>query len=798
MALTDAFVLPAGTVLLPAGELPEALRREIQADENDFAISRPNSRTQSKVIDQEAATLLRYFEKPCTIAQAVARYSQGHAEKAEGLLDNAFPLLQSLIAAQLLVTEDSKQAEEIKPTLATNDTVAGWSVLQCVQSLEDTELFQMQTPKGELAALKIARPGAGSAVRSMLDREASILERLDGKVTPKVLKRGEWLDRPYLLTEWFIGADVYRASEEFRRSNSRIHLLQLAVRILDCYSALHEQDVVHGDVHPRNLLVDRLQAVKIIDFGLARNANENQALRGGVGFFLEPEFAQAVLNGTYPPPLTKAGEQYAVAVLLYFIFTGLHYLDFLLEKSAMLRQVAEDPMAPFVQRGVQPWPEVERLLAKALSKNPAERFPSMAALRDAFHAISIAPVEIEFNIAGRSGFHEMKGDWVRKLGFEGRLLEGDPLPSPSTSVNYGSAGIAYALYRMACATEDAELLALADAWSTRSVRETELEGAFFNSEMDVTPETVGKTSLFHSSTGVHAVQALIAQARGDFLLHHTAIRAFTEISKETSEKLDVTLGRAGTLLVCSFLLDASPTPGLSRDLQTLRLLRSLGDETSQMLWQTIDNFAPVREAKELSNLGVAHGWAGLLYSILCWCDVSHTPLSSNLAERLQQLGACAHSSGRGLRWQWDLSRGVNDAGGYMPGWCNGSAGYVFLWTQAHKMLGETHFLELAEGAAWDAWETSSSVGNLCCGLAGQAYALLRLYRYTGEVAWLSRAQNLARSATIAARDLHGETSNRELMLRPESLYKGELGVVVLTADLEQPQNACMPLFEMET
>ncbi len=402
-------------------------------------------------------------------------------------------------------------------------------------------------------------------------------------------------------------------------------------------------------------------------------------------------------------------------------------------------------------------------------------------------------------VASQSGFREMKDDWVRRLGFEGPLLKGAPLPSPSASLYFGSAGIAYALYRMACATaatENAELLALADAWSARSIREIALEGAFFNSEIGLTAETMGNTSLFHSSGGVYLVQALIAQARGDFLLRDRAARAFTETSREATEKLDVTGGRAGSLLACAFLLGAVPVPVPSEEWQPMAMLRAFGDETSQMLWQTIDNFAPIREARELTNLGVAHGWAGLLYSILCWCDASHTPLPSNLGERLEQLEACAHPSGRGLRWPWDLTRGVNDEYGSMPGWCNGSAGYVFLWTQAHKMFGEASFLELAEGAAWDAWETPNSLSNLCCGQAGQAYALLRLSRYTGESAWLSRAQDLSRSAVVSARNLHGNNVG-ELMSRPESLYKGELGVAVLAADLEQPQSACMPLFEIQ-
>ena len=68
MALTEAFVLPAGMVLQPVRELTEELRREIGSEEGDFALSRPNSRAYSKVVDAETAALIRQFEKPSTIA----------------------------------------------------------------------------------------------------------------------------------------------------------------------------------------------------------------------------------------------------------------------------------------------------------------------------------------------------------------------------------------------------------------------------------------------------------------------------------------------------------------------------------------------------------------------------------------------------------------------------------------------------------------------------------------------------------------------------------------------------------
>ncbi len=66
-----------------------------------------------------------------------------------------------------------------------------------------------------------------------------------------------------------------------------------------------------------------------------------------------------------------------------------------------------------------------------------------------------------------------------------------------------------------------------------------------------------------------------------------------------------------------------------------------------------------------------------------------------------------------------------------------------------------------------------------------AYALLNLYKHTGSGEWLSHARRLANHAA----------SVREEAQRPNSLWKGELGVAVLIADLESPENAQMPFFE---
>jgi hypothetical protein len=127
----------------------------------------------------------------------------------------------------------------------------------------------------------------------------------------------------------------------------------------------------------------------------------------------------------------------------------------------------------------------------------------------------------------------------------------------------------------------------------------------------------------------------------------------------------------------------------------------------------------------------------------------------------------------------------------MPGWCNGSAGFVHLFTLAHELSGEALYRRLAEGAAWHVWEAPDGNGSLCCGLAGRAYALLNFYRHAGGAGgsvWLARARELAEGA---ATDLAWAVDS------PDSLYRGELGPAVLAADLGRPEGAAMPFFEDE-
>src|SRR5436305_2694005 len=208
MAITDALVLPPDVLLIPVAELADELRGQLRCAEGDYAVTRPRSRTPSRVVDAQAAELLAEFKSPRTIVEAVLRYSLARAVDPEETLEQAYPLLQGLLGSGFLVPEGEAGAEGIHPSLQPGGELAGFEVVECIQGLEDTELYQVRGVDG-VAALKIERPAAAGKT-GLFEREAAILEHLAGDGTPRLLAFGETETggRRYLAVEWLPGVDA--------------------------------------------------------------------------------------------------------------------------------------------------------------------------------------------------------------------------------------------------------------------------------------------------------------------------------------------------------------------------------------------------------------------------------------------------------------------------------------------------------------------------------------------------------------------------------------------------------------
>ena len=782
-SITEPFVLPSDVYIVAVSQLPPALREQLQCGPDSFTITRHGSRTASSVVDGPTARLLERFRTPVTIVDAILAFSGAEDLDPRETLEQTFPVLGEMITDGVLVTAGSDLAEPIVTTLHRGERLGDLEIIEAVHVVVDTEVYRARLRDGAQAALKLARPGSEERMRGVLAHEATILRSLDGQVNPAVVAQGEHAGRPWLALTWCAGVDAVDAAAEHRATGERAALLQLVERILEAFAHLHGQSVLHGDVHPRNVLVDAFGAVTIIDYGLSTAPGVPAVTAGGVDLFLAPEIAVARLEDRVAPPLTAAAEQYALGALAYLLLTGTHTHSFSLERDAMLRQLRDEPHLPFNRVGVRGLDGVEGSLRRALAKNPAARFASVGELLDEFRSARARELPRRPKWAPRAG-RRLVDDVLVRLTAPRELLAAG-VPAPTASVANGAAGFAYALLRIASIHGDAHLLASADLWAERAVGWMGSPDAFVSVELDLVHDKVGERSFQHHEAGVYCVQALVAGARDDALGRRRAVGEFARAARRPCPHLDVAFGRAGLLLGCAHLRESLPDGEPTPELATLK---SLGDSLSASIAAEIDRAPPIAHGHSLTRLGAAHGWAGWLYALLRWAAASGGSPPEGVPERLAQLAALGRPVGRAIHWPLD-SRTMVTEDALTTSWCNGAAGYVPLWTIAHTLLQDERYLELAAAAAWGAYSGQKTApGDICCGLAGRAYAVAAMHRHTGDEQWLPRARLLSDRAVEPIRDRP---------LRRDSLYKGDIGVALLHEELSAPTSAGLPLYEPE-
>ena len=159
--------------------------------------------------------------------------------------------------------------------------------------------------------------------------------------------------------------------------------------------AAHEKGVVHRDLKPGNIMLDRQRKdLVIMDFGLARCASKDEARMTtegaimGTPAYMAPEQARGELALIGP-----ACDIYALGVILYEMLT--RRLPFTGSALAVISQVINQspPTPSSVQPGVDP--ELEKICLRAMAKQPGERFASMSAFADALGAyLEKRPVDV--------------------------------------------------------------------------------------------------------------------------------------------------------------------------------------------------------------------------------------------------------------------------------------------------------------------------------------------------------------------------------------------------------------------
>jgi len=240
------------------------------------------------------------------------------------------------------------------------------------------EVWLAEHASGARVALKLmsGELEVESQAAARFAREIEILAGLDH---PGITRAQSGLersgDRLYYAMELVLGrnlAAVLDAGGPLEPVQARA----LTRDVLGALQAAHEAGVVHRDVKPSNVLLDRRGRARLTDFGLARAGNRSRltldAALLGTPAYMSPEQAEG-------HEATPASDLYAVGALLFELLTGAP--PFKAESPlALLRQHVGTP-APLLSTLLPGCPPpLEEALARALAKDPQARFASAEAM----------------------------------------------------------------------------------------------------------------------------------------------------------------------------------------------------------------------------------------------------------------------------------------------------------------------------------------------------------------------------------------------------------------------------------
>jgi eukaryotic-like serine/threonine-protein kinase len=218
-------------------------------------------------------------------------------------------------------------------------------------------------------------------------REARAVARLSHPNIVTVIDRGDDAGQQFIVFEHVDGENLKELVVRSGRLPVR-RAIELALAVADGLAFAHQHGLVHRDVKPQNVLLSREGEVKVTDFGIARSLEVERGVTQtgtvlGTGEYLAPEQASG-------KPVSAETDVYSLGVVLWEMLAG--EVPFVGENfvAVALRHV-NDPV-PSV-RDFRP--DVSSRLAtaveKALAKDPAARFPSMAALAKELRACLAEP-----------------------------------------------------------------------------------------------------------------------------------------------------------------------------------------------------------------------------------------------------------------------------------------------------------------------------------------------------------------------------------------------------------------------
>jgi serine/threonine-protein kinase len=337
----------------------------------------------SIVLDEEICDVARHLAPPEACAELIAQ-----AEK-RGAEDN--------VSVQVVRIDEIEQRHfyrgapfyvKATPPAATNEIRPGqvldnrFDIIDQINRSGMACIFKANDRKtGLTVAIKVPLMQFESdpATFSRFEREEEIGKELDHPYILKIYPvPADQKSRPYMVMEYLEGRTLDALMREIRPLPEQ-EAVKIASRICEALEYMHSRKIVHRDLKPQNIMICNDGTLRIMDFGIAKSIKMRRLTFVG--------FSPSMGTPDYMAPEQVKGKRgdertdiYALGAILYEMCTGSTPFEGESPYAVMNARLTGDPVAPR-KLNSKLTPAVEEIILHAMERNPAERYPSAAAMK---------------------------------------------------------------------------------------------------------------------------------------------------------------------------------------------------------------------------------------------------------------------------------------------------------------------------------------------------------------------------------------------------------------------------------
>ena len=273
-------------------------------------------------------------------------------------------------------------------------------------------VYKAHDPKlDRLVALKILRPElvsleeAGVGFKQRFHQEAVAAGRLTHPAIVAVHDVGEAENRPFMVMEYIEGgtlADLLLGGQPLPLAEA----VEIVLQVCAALDYAHRHGVVHRDIKPRNILVGP-GVTKVTDFGTARILGTSHTMTGtmlGTPAYMSPE----MVRGQAADPRS---DLFSLGVVLYEAITGVNPFN-AADLAAVLYRIVNIDVSSVRQHSAELPPALDRVLRRALAKEPESRFATATDFASALRAAATGQQRAWSVRNVRDAVRDVRRTWV--------------------------------------------------------------------------------------------------------------------------------------------------------------------------------------------------------------------------------------------------------------------------------------------------------------------------------------------------------------------------------------------------